>query len=154
MKLLRRFMGKCCHLFHINVSKIFAPQGRVLMLHWVGDEIQDEETEPYRISTEQCRRFLVWLKSKNTIRLENWEREEDFYALTIDDVPENFYYNVSSAERSKYSFHPFLNVSLLNKDGFITKGNSLKCLNVNFCTIGSQWVSHGDLPCSVETGLA
>ena len=42
MKLLRRFMGKCCHLFHINVSKIFAPQGRVLMLHWVGDEIQDE----------------------------------------------------------------------------------------------------------------
>ena len=46
MKLLRRFMGKCCHLFHINVSKIFAPQGRVLMLHWVGDEIQDETKEP------------------------------------------------------------------------------------------------------------
>lgn len=122
MKLLRRFMGKCCHLFHINVSKIFAPQGRVLMLHWVGDEIQDEETEPYRISTEQCRRFLVWLKSKNTIRLENWEREEDFYALTIDDVPENFYYNAYPLlKEASIPFTLFVNVSLLNKDGFITK---------------------------------
>ena len=83
------------------------------MLHWVGDEIQDEETEPYRISTEQCRRFLVWLKSKNTIRLENWEREEDFYALTIDDVPENFYYNAYPLlKEASIPFTLFVNVSL------------------------------------------
>ena len=145
MKLLRLFMGKCCHLFHINVSKIFAPQGRVLMLHWVGDEIQDEETEPYRISTEQCRRFLVWLKSKNTIRLENWEREEDFYALTIDDVPENFYYNAYPLlKEASIPFTLFVNVSLLNKDGFITKEQLVEMSKCELCTIGSHGVSHGE----------
>ena len=69
MKLVRRAIGKCCHMFHTNVAKLFSERGRVLMLHWVGDEVQDEETEPFRISTEQCRKFLQWLKSKKTIRL-------------------------------------------------------------------------------------
>lgn len=52
MKLVRRAIGKCCHMFHTNVAKLFSERGRVLMLHWVGDEVQDEETEPFRISTE------------------------------------------------------------------------------------------------------
>ena len=61
MKLVRRDIGMCCHMFHTNVAKLFSERGRVLMLHWVGDEVQDEETEPFRISTEQCRKFLQWL---------------------------------------------------------------------------------------------
>lgn len=47
MKLVRRIIGKCCHIFHTNVAKFFPERGRVLMLHWVGDEVQDEETEPF-----------------------------------------------------------------------------------------------------------
>ena len=43
MKLLRRIIGKCCHVFHINAAKFFSERGRVLMLHWVGDEVQDEQ---------------------------------------------------------------------------------------------------------------
>ena len=47
MKLVRRAIGKCCHMFHTNVAKLFSERGRVLMLHWVGDEVQDEETYLY-----------------------------------------------------------------------------------------------------------
>ena len=54
MKLLRRIIGKCCHVFHTSVAKLFSERGRVLTLHWVGNEVQDEETESFRISTEQC----------------------------------------------------------------------------------------------------
>ena len=67
MKLVRRIIGKCCHIFHTNVAKFFPERGRVLMLHWVGDEVQDEETEPFRISTEQCRDYLQGVKNKKTI---------------------------------------------------------------------------------------
>ena len=55
-------------------------------------------------------------------KFKNWEREEDFYALTIDDVPENFYYNAYPLlKEASIPFTLFVNVSLLNKDGFITK---------------------------------
>lgn len=145
MKFIRRIIGKCCHIFHINISKLFIPQGSVLMLHWVGDEMQDEETEPYRISTEQCRRFLIRLKARNTIRLENWEQEKDFYALTIDDVPENFYHNAYPLLKEiGIPFTLFVNVSLLDKEGFITKTQLVEMSECELCTIGSHGVSHGE----------
>ena len=87
----------------------------------------------------------MWLKSKNTIRLENWEREEDFYALTIDDVPENFYYNAYPLlKEASIPFTLFVNVSLLNKDGFITKEQLVEMSKCELCTIGSHGVSHGE----------
>ena len=96
--------------------------------------MQDEETEPFRISTEQCRKFLQWLKSKKTIRLENWERKNMiFFALTIDDVPENFYHNAYPLlEEAGIPFTLFVNVSLLDKEEFITQNNLWRCLKVNF----------------------
>lgn len=122
MKLIRRIIGKCCHLFHINAAKCFTNQGKVLMLHWVGDKVLDDECEPFRISVAQCKRLLLWLKSKNTILLENWEQSADFYALTIDDVPEYFYHNAYPLLKEYgIPFTLFVNVSLLDKDGFITK---------------------------------
>lgn len=145
MKLLRRIIGKCCHVFHINAAKFFSERGRVLMLHWVGDEVQDEETEPFRISMEQCKKFLQWLKSKNIIRLENWEKEQDFFALTIDDVPENFYHNAYPLLREAgIPFTLFVNVSLLNKEKFITQEQLVEMAQDKLCTIGSHGVSHGE----------
>lgn len=145
MKLLRRITGKCCHMFHINAAKLFSERGRVLMLHWVGDEVQDEETEPFRISTEQCRKFLQWLKSQKTIRLENWEKEHDFFALTIDDVPENFYHNAYPLlKEAGVPFTLFVNVSLLDKEEFITQEQLVEMSQSKLCTIGSHGVSHGE----------
>lgn len=115
------------------------------MLHWVGDEVQDEETEPYRISTDQCKKFLQWLKGKNTIRLENWEKEQDFFALTIDDVPENFYHNAYPLlEEAGIPFTLFVNTLLLDSQGFITRAQLLEMSQSRLCTIGSHGVSHGE----------
>lgn len=142
---LQRIISKCCHLFHINVAKCFPSQGKVLMLHWVGDKVLDDECEPFRISVAQCKRLLLWLKSKNTIRLENWEQSEDFYALTIDDVPENFYHNAFPLLKEYgIPFTLFVNVSLLDKEGFITKKQLLEMSQCDLCTVGSHGVNHGE----------
>lgn len=145
MKIIRRIIGKSCHVFHINAAKCFVPQGKVLMLHWVGDEALDDECEPFRISVAQCKRLLLWLKSKNSIRLENWEHSDDFYALTIDDVPENFYHNAFPLLKEYgIPFTLFVNFSLLNKKGFITKEQLLDMSQCQLCTIGSHGVNHSE----------
>lgn len=143
--ILRRVVSKCIHLLHINAAKCFVPQGKVLMLHWVGDEALDGECEPFRITIAQCKRLLLWLKSKNSIRLENWEHSDDFYALTIDDVPENFYHNAFPLLKEYgIPFTLFVNVSLLNKKGFITKEQLLDMSQCQLCTIGSHGVNHSE----------
>lgn len=145
MKLFRRVIGKCCHVFHVNIAKCFKVQGRVLMLHWVGDEAQSEDAEPFRISTEQFKKLLLWLKKKNVIRLENCEKEKDFYALTIDDVPENFYNNAFPLLKvAEIPFTLFVNLSLLDKDGFITKEQLVEMARCKLCTIGSHGINHGE----------
>lgn len=144
-KVFQRIIGKFCHVFHINVAKCFVTQGKVLMLHWVGDDALDDECEPFRISVAQCQKLLLWLKCKNTIQLENWEQSKDFYALTIDDVPENFYHNAYPLLK-KYGipFTLFVNISLLNRKGFITNEQLLEMSQCQLCTIGSHGVSHGE----------
>ena len=142
---VRKFVSKFCHLFHKQFASFFKGKGYVLMLHWVGDEVQDDETEPFRISTEQFRKLLQWLKTKNVIRLETFEKEKNFYALTIDDVPENFYYNAYPLlKESKIPFTLFVNVSLLGKDGFITKNQLIEMSRCKLCTIGSHGVNHDE----------
>lgn len=143
--ILRRVVSKCNHLFQINATKCFTIQGKVLMLHWVGDGVLDDECEPFRITIAQCKKLLLWLKYKNTIRLENWEQSDDFYALTIDDVPENFYHNAYPLLK-KYGipFTLFVNVSLIDKEGFITKRQLLEMSQCELCSIGSHGVNHSE----------
>lgn len=115
------------------------------MLHWVGDEVLDEEHERYRIQTNQFRKLLEWLKLRNVIRLEKWEQVKNFYALTFDDVPENFYQNAFPLlKESSIPFTLFVNVSLLDKDGFISKEQLLEMSRYELCTIGSHGVTHGE----------
>lgn len=145
MKFVRRAVGKLMHIFQICVAKFFSTEGRVLMLHWVGNEVQDDGTEPYRISVAQFERFVLWLKNKKIIRLEQWEIEHDFYALTIDDVPENFYLNAYPIlKRAAIPFTIFVNVSLLDQAGFITTEQLVEMAQCELCTIGSHGISHGE----------
>lgn len=145
MKIFRRIISKLLHEFHIYVANYFPVKGKVLMLHWVGDEIQDKETEPFRISTKQFNSLIQWLKKENTIRLENWENEENFYALTIDDVPENFYLNGYPLLKDLgIPFTLFVNISLLDKEGFVSKEQLIEMSQCELCTIGSHGVNHGE----------
>ena len=145
MNFLRRAVGKFMHIFQIEAARIFQTKGHVLMLHWVGNETQDDGTEPYRISVAQFERFVLWLKKRNIIRLEQWESEYDFYALTIDDVPENFYLNAYPIlKRAGIPFTIFVNVSLLNQAGFITTEQLVEMSQCELCTIGSHGISHGE----------
>lgn len=141
----KRIIGKCCHIFHISIARFFNVRGMVLMLHWVGDEVQDKETEHFRVSTEQFKQLLHWLKNRNVIRLETLENEKNFYALTIDDVPENFYYNAYPLlKEADIPFTLFVNISLLDKDGFITKNQLIEMSHCELCTIGSHGINHGE----------
>lgn len=145
MNILRRIVGKCCHLFHINAASFFTPRGRVFMLHWVGDEKQNDETEPFRVSVGQFCMFLKWLKKQNVVHLKEWEIVDDFIAITIDDVPENFYINAFPLLKEEgIPFTIFVNVSLLDKDGFITKEQLVEMSQCSLCTIGSHGVYHGE----------
>lgn len=145
MNILRRVIGKCCHLFHTNAAKFLTRRGKVLMLHWIGDEKQDEETEPFRLSIGRFRVFLKWLKKQKAIHLVDWEKSLDFYALTIDDVPENFYMNAFPLLKEEgIPFTLFVNVSLLGKEGYITKEQLVEMSQCPLCTVGSHGVGHGE----------
>lgn len=115
------------------------------MLHWIGDEKQDEETEPFRLSIGLFRVFLKWLKKQNVIHLVDWEKSLDFYALTIDDVPENFYMKAFPLlKEERIPFTLFVNVSLLGKEGYITKEQLVEMSQCPLCTVGSHGVGHGE----------
>lgn len=145
MKILRRIIGKCCHLFYTNVASFLPQRGKIYMLHWVGDEKQNEETEPFRLSVEQFRLFLKWIKKQNVIHLKNWERADNFIAITIDDVPENFYINAFPLlKKEGIPFTIFVNVSLLDKEGFITREQLIEMAHCELCTVGSHGMSHGE----------
>lgn len=145
MKFIRRIIGKIMHIILIFAAKFFFTEGQVLMLHWVGNEVQDDETEPYRISIVQFERLVQWLQNRKTIRLEKWENEHDFYAITIDDVPENFYLHAYPIlKRAGLPFTIFVNISLLNQEGFITTEQLIEMSQCELCTIGSHGISHGE----------
>lgn len=141
MNPFRRVICKFVQLFFEVLSTRRKPKGTILMLHWVGD---DENGKPYHISKEQFKALLQWLKAKNMIRLENWENESDFYALTIDDVPENFYHNAFPIlKEMDLPFTIFVNVSLLDKEGYLSSKQLKEIANSKLCTVGSHGVKHG-----------
>ena len=143
MKLIQRAIGKAVHVAHAAVAGILPAKGRVMMLHWVGDEMQDADTEPFRVSTGAFRRLAEWLKRQNCIRLEEWEGHNDFYALTIDDVPENFYHNAFPVLKEyEVPFTIFVNTSLLDTPGFITTGQLREMAAWPLCTVGSHGTGH------------
>lgn len=115
------------------------------MLHWVGDDSLTPKQTPFCVSILQFEKFAQWLCNKNVIHLEDWESENDFCALTFDDVPESFYNNAYPILR-KYSipFTLFVNISLLDKTGYISRAQLIEISRCDLCTIGSHGVEHGE----------
>lgn len=108
------------------------------MFHKIG-----EEDGEFNISVSEFQSFVNQIKSRNVIRLEDWENHWDFVALTFDDVPESFYYKAYPI-LIKYNlpFCLFVNVSLLDKPGYITTSQLNELSKCNLCTIGSHGISH------------
>ena len=143
MNVLKRVIGKLLHFFLKCFSSIYANRGEVLMIHWVCNDRLDNPNEKFRLSTEQFESLIDWLKVKNVIRLENWESESDFYALTVDDVPECFYFNAYPIlVKEKIPFTLFVNVSLLDTVGYITSEQLKEMSSNTLCTIGSHGIEH------------
>lgn len=145
MRILERVLGKFTTLIIKGITFFFRKKGYVLMIHWVTDQILAKDYEQYRITTNQFEYMLRFLKGKNIVRLENWENESDFWALTIDDVPETFYINAYPLLK-KYSvpFTLFVNVSLLGREGYISVEQLQEMSRCELCTVGSHGDKHSE----------
>lgn len=136
--MVRRMFSKGMQIYKIACSRTKRSIGHVLMIHQVG--MNDEE---FCITPEEFETLVVFLSKNHTIRLENWEEEKDFFALTIDDVPEGFYvYAFPILKKYKIPFTLFVSISLLDTEGYITTGQLLEMANSDFCTVGSHGVRH------------
>lgn len=143
MKIIRRIFSKICHSLLIGLAKFFPIKGHILMLHWIEDTNIVGDANQYRIPISQFKKLLIYLRSKNTIVLYNWEKENNFYALTIDDVPECFYYSAFPLLKEfQIPFTLFVNTSLLDQNGYITKDQLVEMSQSDLCTIGSHGVNH------------
>lgn len=138
---IRRIVSKFGHLFYARKAKGLREKGKVLMLHNVGGS----EVSEFNISTSDFESFLKRLSTKNVIRLEDWKESKDFYAISIDDVPEDFYHNAFPLLK-KYNipFTLFVATGLLNTIGFISKSHLMEMASCELCTIGSHGVAHGE----------
>lgn len=134
---VRRVAGKTAHLYYERRAKGARVAGRVLMMHEIGGNTE------YSLPTETFRRLLDGLKGKNVIRLENWESERDFFALTFDDVAESFYLNAFPLlKQYGCPFTIFVSLSLLGTPGFISAAQLGELAACGLCTVGSHGVSH------------
>ena len=79
------------------------------------------------------------------IRLEDWEKESDFYALTFDDVLYSFYEKAFPLlKQYQIPFTIFVNTSMLGKPRFINKTQLMELAECDLCTIGSHGISHDE----------
>ena len=120
------------------LSRLSFERGRIFMLHHVG-----EHENEFCISPENLTLILKRYKDK-TIKLSEWQKSKEvFYAFTIDDVPEDFFYN-GYPIFVKYSvpFTLFISTSLLDTPGYITSQQLIEMLENPLCDIGSHGTEH------------
>lgn len=142
MMFLYDIICKCMHLLNVFAASIFPTKGHVYMLHWVSDEVMHDEKEPFRISVLQFNKFLSRINNK-IIKLEDWESNNSFCAITIDDVPESFYVNAYPIlKEQNIPFTIFVNVSLLDTGGYITREQLQEMSECECCTVGSHGINH------------
>lgn len=142
-RILRKVVSKICHLTCELITKFLPKRGCVLMIHWVGDEELAPEHELYRLSVLSFTNLITWLKEFKIINLSQWESHRNFYALTIDDVPESFYTNAFPLlQREGIPFTIFVNTSLLGTNGYISYQQLIEMSRSELCTVGSHGVTH------------
>ena len=142
VSLLRRFIRKiiykCLQTLIITKSRTKNCVGHVLMMHHVG--VNDGE---FSITIDEFKSLVAFLSKSHTIQLENWEKERDFFALTIDDVSESFYlYAFPILKKHNIPFTLFVSLSLLDTNGYITTDQLLEMAKSELCSIGSHGVRH------------
>lgn len=144
MNPIRRIVGKLAHFYYMRNALRKEFKGSILMLHWIEDD-ENSNLGLYKITRSQFELFLNVINQKNVIRLENWEKENNFYAISIDDVPENFYKNAFPLlKKARLPFTIFVNISLLNTEGYISKQQLQEMASCDLCTVGSHGVSHDE----------
>lgn len=138
MTLFFRIIGKICHVFGAFAGRILPKKGVVYMLH----EISDSDGE-FCISSAVLEAFLASLDKEKVIHLEDWESKEDFIAITIDDVPENFYHNgFPLFQKYGIPFTIFVSTSLLDTPGFLNAAQLKELAQCELCTVGSHGTAH------------
>lgn len=136
--IIRRVVSKTFHLFYERKAKNKALRGKVLMFHSVGGT-EDE----FNISTEHFEKILKQLAASKIIRLESWERYDDFYCLSFDDVPVSFYNNAYPLlKKYRMPFTIFVSCSLLDTEGYITTNMLKELAACDLCTVGSHGWKH------------
>lgn len=136
--IFKRVLCKALSLFMIGASKLLPYRGKVYMFHSVGDD-----RHKLNISIETFESFLKKLKSKNVIRLEDWESEKNFICLTFDDVADSFYYNAFPLlKKYQLPFTIFVSTTLVGERLFVTEEMLHEIASCNLCTIASHGYSH------------
>lgn len=135
------FYRSVCKVSQVScclVSKLFKRKGVVYMLHDISDS-----TNEFSISEKELEHFLITIKSKNVINLQNWENEKNFIAISIDDVPESFFIK-GFPLFIKYSipFTIFISTDLLDKPGYLSTAQLIELSKSKLCTIGSHGTVH------------
>lgn len=137
---IMRILNRLLFYWHKTIAKVFKVQGKVLMLHHVGDS---DKKSPYNLTVSSFENLLVKLISKNVVSLNEIHNKKDFIALTFDDVPDDFYTNAFPLlKKYKVPFTIFISCSLLDKPGYISREELKAISDCPLATIGSHGVSH------------
>lgn len=138
IKFLRRIIGKIAHLYFEHISKDKLVCGKILMLHSVGGCSPN-----FNISIKSFEKLIVFIKEHHVIRLEDWKDDNNFFAITFDDVMDNFYYNsFPILQKHHCPFTIFVSLSLLDKPGYITTNQLKEVAASPLCTVGSHGILH------------
>ena len=139
MEMFKRVYCKLAQYSYERMGRLLKPRGRVLMFHSVGDIVEDE----FNVSVNELESVLSSLAHKNVIPLESWETEDDFYALTFDDVPDSFYkYAYPLLKKYNLPFTIFVSTSLVGKEGYLNWEQILEISKSKLCSIGSHGHKH------------
>ena len=137
-RFVRKILYKCLQTLIIAILRTKYGVGYILMIHQIG--MDDGE---FSITLDEFQSLVEFLSKHHTIQLKDWEKEREFYALTIDDVPESFYlYAFPVLKKYNLPFTLFVSLSLLDTNGYITTDQLLDMAQYKLCSIGSHGVSH------------
>lgn len=135
---MRRIIGKFAHLYLEHKAKKKEMCGQILMMHSIGGKTGD-----FNIATKSFEELIAFITTYNVIRLEEWEDCNNFYAVTFDDVFENFFSNgFPILKKHNCPFTIFVSLSLLDSPGYITTEQLKELAACPLCTLGSHGISH------------
>lgn len=124
-----------------RVLRSYPERGKVYMIHDV--VATEEEAGEFAITIDNMERLADYLGNNHVIRLEDWDKEKDFVALSADDVAQGFYrYAFPLLKERGLPFTIFVNVGLLNTEGYITDSQLREMAAYEGCTVGSHGLRH------------